>query len=75
MTPLPASPFIDPALIEPQPFVFDEARKRAFWKQIAGDRPFPEDDPSPIFLTDPSADYIAAIRRELAPFTEAAARK
>lgn len=54
MTPLPASPFI----IEPAPFVFDEA-------QFCADIGI---EPMPVFLSDPSPAFLSAA--ELEPLVE-----
>lgn len=71
MTPMPASPFLDPEKIEPQPFVFDEARQRAFWRAITGT----DDDPPPLFIGQPSPEYMAALYNEIAPTLHAIARE
>ncbi len=61
------NPWIDPAKIEPQPFVLDE---RAFWQHMTGT----DDDPPPLFIGAASPDFEALLR-EIAPTIEACARK
>lgn len=95
MTPLPFSPFIDVALVDPENrFVLDKnalfAGMRAAsdvwpigdwpsWAKWSITNPLPNgavpaDDPPPLFLSDPSPDFLDAVYRELAPFIEQRAR-
>lgn len=60
---LPLSPFVtDPD----RRFVLDEA---LFLRDVTG-----SDDP-PLFLSDPSADFIAAMQRDVLPLIEDAVRR
>jgi hypothetical protein len=82
MTPLPFSPFIDETEIdEANRFVPNE---NALFDAIRADTdrwPFldwpvwsPAEDPPPLFLSDPSPEFIAAMHRDLMPLLERAAR-
>ena len=65
-TPLPFSPFIDVSLVDMEHrFVLDEHR---FLQDIT-------EQHLPIFITDPSPDFIAACQRELLPMLEQYARR
>lgn len=73
MTPLPFSPFIDISLVDPENrFVLDENR---FFHDITSDDTLwsTGDDP-PLFISDPSPDFIEACRRDILPTLEQFAR-
>lgn len=74
MTKLPLSPFINPALplspTAPTSFLLDE---RLFWYAV--DPTFSwEFDDTPLFISDPSPDFVKACQRDLLPLLEDLAR-
>ena len=67
-TPLPFSPFVNPEFVDPDNrFVLDPNR---FLRDI-----MEPTDRMPIFLTDPSPAFLAAIHRDLAELTESIVRR
>ena len=75
MTMLPESPFLDPTQPvgpeAPTPFQIDE---EVFWHAIDPTWSWGFEDDPPLFLTDPSPDFIEACHRDLLPLLECAAR-
>jgi hypothetical protein len=82
ITALPFSPFVDAAQVDrDHRFVLNE---NALFEAVRADTdrwPYldwpvwsPSEDPPPLFISDPSPEFIAAMHREVLPLLERAAR-
>lgn len=83
MTPLPFSPFVDETLVDhDNRFIPNENALFDAIKAPTDRWPFlkwpvwsTNDDPPPLFLTDPSSGYIDALDSELRPILQAIRRR
>lgn len=84
ITALPASPFVNvEEIVDDRRFVLNENQFFDAIKAPSDRWPMLDwpvwatwtpDDPPPLFLSDPSPDFLDALYRELAPFIEQRAR-